>query len=514
MSRFSRRDFLKLSSAILGSAAISKVMPGKGGMTGAAGDRPSVLILLFDTMSAPHLSLHGYPRRTTPNLERFAQRATVYHAHYSNGTYTTPGTASILTGLLPWTHRAVNPAALVHRGLTDNNVFRAVGREYHRIAYSQNLWAELFLRQFDSEIEQHLPAISFAYPNPLLLGEWTARDTIPYFAYEDFLVGGVKIDTPYPGSALLGMLDIAAGRGKNVDAELRQVNVKTLPFNGHFYYKNRTVFDGILETVREAARPDRPYFGYFHLWSPHGPYAPQGEFASLFDDDLKLPRKPRHPLVKKGFISNPVLNAYCRAYDQYIADLDAEFGRLMDAMEQEGLLENTCVVVLSDHGQLFERGVHGHSSPLLYDQGIHVPLIISVPGQAERRDVYEATSNVDLLPTLAALTGGEPPARLEGRVLPGLGIPSDDPISVFCVDAKENPAFRPFDRASFALIRGAQKLIWYLGYPEVDELVELYDLHEDPHELNDLSAADPLTTKRMLEELKAAREAADEPYRR
>jgi arylsulfatase A-like enzyme len=114
------------------------------------------------------------------------------------------------------------------------------------------------------------------------------------------------------------------------------------------------------------------------------------------------------------------------------------------------------VVVLSDHGQLFERGVHGHSSRLLYDQGIHVPLMISAPGQTERQDFHIPTSNVDLLPTLVALTGGQAPALQDGRLLPGFGGATDESRAVFCVDAKENSAFRPLEVASFVLIRGAQ----------------------------------------------------------
>ncbi|MEW5942137.1 MAG: sulfatase-like hydrolase/transferase, partial [Chloroflexota bacterium] len=268
-----RRDLLKLAAALAGGALASRVLP-RALSLGQAAERPNVLILLFDTMTAPHLSVYGYPRKTTPNFERFAQRATVYHRHYSSGSYTIPGTASILTGLYPWNHRAINLSGPVRRDLAGNNIFRAVGPEYYRIGWGQNLWVEMFLRQFRADIDEHLPPDWSAFKNPLLLGEMNPRDPMVYLAYDEFLVGGVKLDTPYAGSVLLGLLDIAVGRGENVNPVLSQaMERQNIPFNFFFYYQNGAVFQGIFNSV-QAARRRQPFFGYYHLWSPHDPYAP------------------------------------------------------------------------------------------------------------------------------------------------------------------------------------------------------------------------------------------------
>ncbi len=62
---------------------------------------PNIIVLVFDAMSADNLSLYGYRRETSPNFERLAQRSNVYHSHYSAGSFTTSGTASLLTGLYP-----------------------------------------------------------------------------------------------------------------------------------------------------------------------------------------------------------------------------------------------------------------------------------------------------------------------------------------------------------------------------------------------------------------------------
>jgi arylsulfatase A-like enzyme len=337
-------------------------------------------------------------------------------------------------------------------------------------------------------------------------------DPLTYYAFENFLVGKILATNP-PGSVTMGVLDGAFRHGAASVPKLSGKE-KLLPFNGFVYYRNRTVFQGVFDTVQTAAQSGQPFFGYFHLFSPHGPYTPTSDFAGLFEDGLKVPRKPLHPLIsKKAAIPDKYQDRYSRLYDQYVANVDAEIGNLLDQLETSGLLDNTYVVLLSDHGQIFERGVHGHFSRLLYDQGIHIPLVILSPGQTERRDVYVPTSNVDLVPTLVALTGGRLPDGLDGQLLPGFG-GAEDEHPVFCIEAKESSAFRPFDKASFALIRGSHKLIWYSGYPEADELVELYDLKSDPREMKDLSHDEPILVKQMLDELSDARAKADAPYAR
>ena len=87
---------------------------------------PNVLIFLFDALSARHMSLYGYVRETTSNLARFANRATVYHAHRSAGNFTTPSTASLWTGTYPWRHRAFNQGGLVASEYVQQNLLQLV----------------------------------------------------------------------------------------------------------------------------------------------------------------------------------------------------------------------------------------------------------------------------------------------------------------------------------------------------------------------------------------------------
>src|SRR5215213_8363105 len=102
-----RREFLKLISlAPLGvySRPIKKLAAGANGT-------PNIIVIVFDAWSQQHVSLYGYPRQTMPNVDKFAERATVYHNHHSTGTFTVPAAATILTGLHPWSHRAMQIGA-------------------------------------------------------------------------------------------------------------------------------------------------------------------------------------------------------------------------------------------------------------------------------------------------------------------------------------------------------------------------------------------------------------------
>src|SRR5690349_20410751 len=112
MPNFSRRDFLKLAGVASGATVLSHMA---AGLFRRQSNLPKVIIFVFDAMSARDLSLYGYKRGTTPNFEKFAERSNVYHSHHAGGNFTSPGTASLLTGTYPWTHRAFDVGGLVER---------------------------------------------------------------------------------------------------------------------------------------------------------------------------------------------------------------------------------------------------------------------------------------------------------------------------------------------------------------------------------------------------------------
>ena len=196
--------------------------------------------------------------------------------------------------------------------------------------------------------------------------------------------------------------------------------------------------------------------------------------------------------------------------------MDAEFGRLYDFMEAQGLTENTWIIFTSDHGESFERGIFGHRTPFLYQPVIKIPLLIFEPGQKERRDIFTSTSAVDVLPTLLQIAGQQVPDWTEGQVLPPYAerAPSLE-RNIYALEATDSPKFSPLNPATVTLIKGRYKLMHLFGYPQLEEtgaLFELYDLENDPEELNNLYAAQPGIAQELKNELLEKIREVDEPY--
>jgi choline-sulfatase len=218
--------------------------------------------------------------------------------------------------------------------------------------------------------------------------------------------------------------------------------------------------------------------------------------------------------VFAGEIGGPLIQDR-RAYDEFILNVDSEFNRLYEALERSGVLQDSWLLVTSDHGEMFERGILGHMSHALYEPVLRVPLMIFEPGRQEGAAIRTPTSAIDLLPTLAYVTGHPVPAWCEGAVLPPFGTAADDPNrSVYAVEGMRNHPLAPLTRASAALVRGRHKLHYYFGHQDlgVDELVRMFDLEEDPEELVDLYPVQKKSGDHLLAQLKEQLWLADRPY--
>jgi arylsulfatase A-like enzyme len=506
-----RRSFLKLLSwlPLLALTARNRHTAERTTSSRPAPDQPNVLILLFDTFSARHLTLHGYPRETTPNLDRFARSATVYHSHYASGSFTAPGTASLLTGTYPWTHRALHHAGIVLPEYADRSLLSLMATTHHTLAYPHNMWANLLLHQFQKDVETYVAAEEFCLVDGTFHDRPFVNDaSIAFRSLEDMLFREISV----PGSLFLGLADelktLAHERiGLKELADSFPRGVPTLGMYQVFFLLE-DVIDGIMALIDDAPQP---FLAYLHLFPPHEPYRPRHDFVGIFDDGWSPVAKQPHPLSPGK--PQEELNQQRLQYDEYIAYVDSEFGRLHDWLDRAGLLRNTYLVVTSDHGQMFERGVHGHDTPLLYEPVIHVPLLISRPGQQQRIDIHTPTSCIDVSPTLLQATGHPIPAWCQGAPLPGLGDEEPhSPRSVFALDSKRSKARGPLVQATVALRRGPYKLIHYRGYPGLETTYELYDVENDPEEMDDLYSTQRSVAAELQRELQEKLEEANRPY--
>ena len=496
MSEISRREFIRLLPSVSASLAFTSLHQSLGSSLSGATTRPNIIILILDAMSARNLSLYGYQRETTPHLARLAERATVYHTHYAAGNFTTPGTASILTGMYPWHHRAINVRGPIRRSLLDKHLFALVGPEYVRAAFTQNMLADVFLRQARPHLEVHLPLTTFHLNNePSLVSENFRSDPlIPFYAFDNSIVYYSVLSTMF-----LNFWNISTWKDLKQYALPSDRYPYGAPFNTYNYFHNDIVYQGIKELVLKLAEQNGPFLAYLHLFSPHDPYAPRKEFVDIFQE-LDIPRKPEHPLsaMKKKFTA---LLQDRKHYDEFIANVDAEVGLLFNALDRAGILSKTYLFILADHGELSERGEQGHLNPLLYDPILHIPLLVFAPDQKSRRDVFTPTSNVDVLPTILKILGKDLPPAMDGRVLPGFGGEHQEGRSIFSIEAKRNSAMAPLTWASISMIKDRKKLIYYMGYPGFDDSFELYDLQDDMEESDDLFNKDTVSASLMKEEL-------------
>jgi arylsulfatase A-like enzyme len=507
----SRRDFLKLLK-ILPLSAIAPRFEKIMVPIQQAGKSQNVIIVVFDAFSAYNISLYGYRRETTPNLARLAERAVVYHNHRAGGNFTTPGTSSLLTGTLPWTHRAFAHNA----GIADNYVNKTIFSgfsNYHRLAYTHNPWVTTLLKQFRKNLDEFIKRNSLFLKNDFIIPTLFEEDEdIAILSWQRAMR---RKDDSVAYSLFLSLLYENFDRKLEAKFEgLKRFYPRGIPaLSADSYFLLETAIDWFSKKVFSLPQP---FLSYLHFLPPHDPYSSHREFFGRFKDDNWIPElKPVDPL--QFFINEKSENALNNRmkYDEFILYVDREFGRLFDYLESSGLLDNTWLILTSDHGEMFERGVIGHQTPLLYEPVIRIPLMIFEPGRKTRLDIHTSTSAVDLLPTLLHVTGQQPANWTEGMVLPPYtnSYPGEN-RSIFSVEARKNQKYGPLTVATVAMVKAQYKLLYFFGYRELgaEERIELYDLAADPEEMNNLYHAKRETAGEMLNELKGKLAQVNEPY--
>jgi arylsulfatase A-like enzyme len=371
------------------------------------------------------------------------------------------------------------------------------------------MFVDLLLNQTREDIDVYLEPQTFGLFDDMFYRRFLSGDRdISFRAMEVLLLP----DAHMPGDLFLALANEIKTliSIKSSKRRFEGLYPRGIPFLSHYqaYFLVEDVVRGISDVLSESRQP---FLAYLHFFPPHGPYRPRAEFVDIFRDDWEPETKAPH-FFSLGY-SQEHLNIQATWYDEYVAHVDAEFGRMCDSMRKNDLLRNSYVILTSDHGELFERGVLGHTTPLLYEPIIHIPLLIAKPGQEERKDIRTPTSCVDLLPTLLHLTGQSVPDWCEGQLLPELGGERDEERTVFSVEAQRSSVNRPLTQATIALIRGTYKLIHYLGYPGYEDEYELYDLENDSEEMENLYHSKKSVAAVLRHQLTQKMEAVNAPYR-
>ncbi len=411
---------------------------------------PNVIVIVVDTLRADHLSHYGYTRETSPGLAEFAARATRFTRAYSTSSWTQPSIASLFTGLLPASHNVVVRGAVVSAEL-ETVAERLAQSGWQTAAFSGNM----------------------------LVGKLTGYDQ----GFGHFIA--------HEGNTL-------------AYPDLSQIHATAERW------------------LDDRADSPEPFFLYLQPMNCHGPYNVPAERQT----DL-LGYEPSREFEYRGEIMQSVvtgadlsareqvtpelLQSLTDQYDTAIRYSLDTVGQLLQSLHSRELYDDSLIILTSDHGEeLFDRGgfSHGYS---LYEEVVRVPLWVKLPGQTRSVVVEHPVSLVDIYPTILDVLSLEIPAELHGISL--LPLLDSDP-------ATTPSSFRPIlfetrwrDRAVAAAIRmGPYKMIdLRSNYEGRGNLQMLFDLENDPDELEDIAALHPEIVEPMVIELLRVLTAGENP---
>jgi arylsulfatase A-like enzyme len=443
-----------------------------GARTAGGTKRPNVLLIVLDTVRADHLSVYGYARPTTPGLERFAREGVTFEQALAPAPWTLPSHATLFTGLYPVQHHAGRFHPRLDEHLTTLPELLH-GQGYQTVAFSNNTWisrATNFHQGFD-----HFEDFR---------GIWrvwrSASRLLAVQVYRLFVPGQLHGDR----SGGAGVTNRAIRRWFDTQYD------STRPF---------LLFINYLDAHFPYHAPD-PYWRKF-VEPSHQALATKLLDAKAQDEADYTPPPINWQAEKWGALTD--------LYDGELFYLDAMLTELFDDLRRRGLFDDTLVVVTSDHGEhLGEHELFLHRFSV-YEPTLRIPLLMRLPGRLPAGlRVSDWVGLPDVFPTILRLVAVDTPpdvlAALPGRSLVGSPVavpPGRMLLGDYEVPDNLLPRYRQktkvtderyFRRGLRSLHYGNWKFI--LGS---DGRNELYDLEQDPSEMNDLVQQDPEQARAM-----------------
>jgi len=419
---------------------------------------PDIYLITIDALRAEDMSVYGYERRTTPNLQRFAARSFVFDNFVANSNLTAPTTTSIETGKLPWLHHVFNNGGFL-RGPARQETLAAVLRQrgYYTAMISTNPYASPLSHATDRSYD----AVQLA-PSVGTGGVWMSNPA------------GIDGQNTIFSSLLRGLGSLAGF-------------LHTLIWH-RYPFPAEPVFEQA-ESLLESSGKAQPMFIWTHIFPPHDPYWPPAPYRSLFA------QREGFPHIRAGQLPTGWTASELRAqYDEMILYADQTAGDYLDWLDRTGRLDQAIVIVTADHGESFEHNWFQHGGPYLHSGLIHIPLLIHLPGQQRSVSTSQLAQQADLLPTLLDLVGAPIPRWTEGvslrPVLEGRALP---PRFVFSMVLGADSVFRPVSTGVLTIMDEEFKYQIHLEGREQ----ALYRYKTDRSEIRDLSASEPDVAKRM-----------------
>ncbi len=458
--------------------------------------RPNVLIVVWDTVRADRMSLYGYERATTPKLEAWAKDAVVFEHATAPGMWTLPSHASMFTGLRQTEHGAkASWRWLDHRFDTLAELLGADG--YDTFAFSSNLIASPM-----TNLTQGFATLHTTYSRE---GAKKGR----YIRAAKQATGSKLI----PGDA---STEISPGFAGSQDDKW-----------GKAVFKDAApvLHRGLVEWLDERGS-EGPWFAYLNMMEAHTPRIPSMSARKriLSEEQVRLGLMTDASLfaeneyiVGKRDYSPEQLDAIGGVYDAALVDLDDATADLFADLAQRGVLDDTLVIVVADHGEALGEHRRFEHRWSMYEQLLHVPLVVRFPKGTDAkvaapRRVAERVSTADVFATVLDAAGTQPKTPVATSTSLGSRLASGsfdlrvfaqmlDPYATQLGSMRKaypDLDIAPWTRTYCAVYEGAKKLI-----VASDGAHELYDVHADPAELTNLYQAEVQVAEGMAQALDA-----------
>jgi arylsulfatase A-like enzyme len=442
--RIARRSLPLLAASLPAVAVlvmgIPRLVEGRAvaAMPAAPVGAPNVLLLVIDGQRADRLSTYGHARPTSPAIDSLAAEGLLFETAVASSSWTLPSHATMFTGRHQHEHRA----GIMRRPYLDDRLPTVAGV---------------------------LAARGYATGGFVANTYWCGRQTglaRGFQHYED-LYGSV-------GDALGRTV---GGRILVYDV-LPKIGLRDVPGRKTAADVNAALLDWV------DARRGRPFFAFVNYFDVHAPYRAPVPFRGRFsgtphqravEGELNIGA----PRTLEG--SPTDVRAWLDGYDESLAYLDHELGALRDSLARRGLLDNTLIIVTSDHGEGFgEHGLGGHGNSLYLNQ-LQVPLVLRGPGVIAPGARVATPVGLDRLPaTIAKAALGTTAPFPGGSLLDPAAV--DTPVAML---ARRFPVAGPWPSSRASLIAVIADR-WLFITPD-SGTAELYDYRADPTERRDLS---------------------------